>query len=90
MVGSYFPVVIENHQFGTLRCRWVGAVHGIIGGDRAVNKIVVLGGSCALIDINGQGLNDCFKVFLGDFSFDLKLCETAELSDDSFHTDSVL
>jgi hypothetical protein len=29
MDGSYFLVVIENHQFGTLRCRWVGAVHCI-------------------------------------------------------------
>ena len=27
MGGSYFPVVHENHNFGTSRCRWVGAVH---------------------------------------------------------------
>ncbi len=29
MGGSYFPVVHRNHNFGTLRCRWVGAVHRI-------------------------------------------------------------
>jgi len=34
MDGSYFPVVIENHQFGTSRCRWVGAVYCINSGHR--------------------------------------------------------
>ena len=51
MGGSYFPVVYENHNFGTLRCRWVGAVHCIMSGswdvqnvgdtvhDKAVNRV---------------------------------------------------
>jgi len=29
MDGSCFPVVNRNHNFGTLRCRWAGAVHRI-------------------------------------------------------------
>jgi hypothetical protein len=62
-------VIHENHNFGTLRCRWVGAVHCIRSSHRA--SLSSSGLACRTLDcaISASGRSRSWRPTAGSADF---------------------